>query len=53
MDESSRYVPCSMEETPARSAELMPSVPWAWAATLRPIMRAASTMDSSSSSKNC
>ena len=33
---SSSSVPCSIESTPARIACLMPSVPWAWAATLLP-----------------
>ena len=33
MASSSIRDPCSMDRTPARTARLIPSAPWAWAAT--------------------
>ena len=43
MPSSSMSEPCSIERTPARIATLMPSVPWAWAATNSPCRAASST----------
>ena len=40
---SSKKEPCSIDETPARTAILIPSVPCAWAATLRSNLVASST----------
>jgi len=36
MHSSSMNVPCSIESTPFLTARLMPSAPWAWAATFMP-----------------
>ena len=47
---SSRNVPCSIERTPARTARLMPSAPWACDITHRPRSAAVWTMASSSAS---
>ena len=43
MPSSSMSEPCSIERTPARIATLMPSVPWACAATYAPFAAASST----------
>ena len=43
MPSSSMSEPCSIERTPARIATLMPSVPWACAATNTPFAAASST----------
>ena len=43
MPSSSMSEPCSIDRTPARMATLMPSVPWAWAATNTPWRAASST----------
>ncbi len=50
---SLRIEPCSMEATPARVAAMIPAVPWACAATLRPWRAASSTAASSSASEYC
>src|SRR4029450_12449649 len=44
-------MPCSMERTPARTAALMPSLPWAWAITQRPAAAASVTGADRSSSR--
>ena len=50
---SSSNEPCSMESTPALTAALIPSVPWACAATLRSSIWAVSTAVLSSSVLYC
>ena len=45
--------PCSMQSTPARMQARMPASPWAWAATIRPLRWASSTIATSSSSEYC
>src|SRR6266850_836436 len=47
---SLKYVPCSMECTPARTAPRAPSSPCACAATGKPALRASSTIAAISSS---
>src|SRR4029450_12634348 len=44
-------MPCSMDRTPARTAALIPSLPWAWAITQRPAAAASVTRTASSSSR--
>ncbi len=48
---SSRKIPCSMLRMPARTADLMPGAPWAWAMTGMPAAFASATSTSSSSSR--
>ena len=50
---SSRYVPCSMDRTPARTARLTPSAPWACDITGRPRSAAVRTMVSTSAWEKC
>ncbi len=53
MPSSSIRLPCSIDATPARTARLIASAPWACAATLRPHMAASSTAAFISSCENC
>src|SRR6266487_3055561 len=53
MPSSSIKLPCSTEATPARTARLIASAPWACAATLRPHIAASSTIAFSSSCEYC
>src|SRR3989475_829217 len=50
---SSRNVPCSIVRHPARSAAMIPGLPWQWAATTRSARAASPTIASSSSRENC
>ena len=53
MPSSSIRLPCSIEATPARTARLIASAPWACAATLRPHIAASCTTAFISSCEYC